>query len=124
MRKLLLWLCILCSCVAAFAHPMPGSVVELSVLDNYIRGEAKIPLLELGDAIGDDRMANISGPFFKAYFTQHIQASTSGKPWATQIENIEVSIGKDPFIGVCKEAVVHFALTPPGAKLLHRFTFN
>ena len=39
---------------------MPSSVVDFSVLDNFIQGEAKIPLVELGNALGNERMNNIN----------------------------------------------------------------
>ncbi len=124
MKKYLLWLYILFCGSNVFAHPMPGSVVELSVLQNFIRGEAKIPILELGNAVGDQRITNMADPFFKTYFTDHIKASSTGHEWNTRIESIMVNTGKDPMIGNYKEVVVRFTLTPPDARYLHIFTFN
>ncbi len=124
MKKYLLWLCIFFCCANAIAHPMPSSVVSLSVLENTIQGEAKIPLLELGNAVGDEHLNNLNSPFFKLYFTDHIQAVSDGKIWATQIENISVISGTDEFVGVYKEAVIQFTLTPTDSRYLHTFTFN
>lgn len=122
MKKYFLWLCILVSTGKAFAHPMPSSTVGLSVLNNFIRGEAKIPLIELGNAVGDSLVANMNNPFFKTYFTEHIKANTDGHDWRTEIEDINVTTDKDPMIGTYKEVVVHFTLTPPDVRYLHSFT--
>src|ERR1700749_4725886 len=98
MKQYLLWWCML-FCGSAFAHPMPGSVVELSVLDHIIRGEAKMPLIELGNAVGDQRIAHMSDPFFIAYFTQHIKAVSAGSKWNTQVESISIASDSDQVVG-------------------------
>lgn len=123
MKKYVLWLCIF-FCGKAFAHPMPSSVVELSVLQNIIRGEAKIPLLELANAVGDQKVTNLTVPFFKNYFLAHISAVSAGKQWQTQIETIGITTDQDPFVGTYKEVIVQFTLMPPDAKYLRTFTFN
>ncbi len=122
--KYLLWWCILLSAGNASAHPMPSSVVALSMRDNFISGEAKIPFMELGNAVGDQRTANMNAPFFKNYFMEHIKASSAGNIWKTQIQNITVATDKDPMIGIYQEVVVHFTLTPPNNRYLHTFTFK
>lgn len=124
MKKYLLWLCVLFFGSKVFAHPMPSSIVNLSVLQHFIQGEAKIPLLELGNAVGDDRTANMADPFFKTYFTNHIQAVSFGNKWITRIENINVVTDQDPIIGTYKEVVVRFTLTPLNTRYLRTFTFN
>ncbi len=124
MKKCFFWLCLLMVSASAFAHPMPSSIVELTVLENAIKGEAKMPLIELVNAVGDERIKNLSDPFFKGYFTQHIQAITSGKKWQTKIESINLTSDKDPDVGTYQEVLVRFTLTPPDASLLRTFTFN
>lgn len=123
-KKCLLWLCILLCSGTAFAHPMPSSLVELSVHEKFIRGESKIPLIELGNAVGAGRIANMSDPFFKSYFTEHIVASSSGNNWSTEIENISLINDTDPVIGTYQEVLVQFTLTPPDVRYLRAFTFN
>lgn len=108
----------------AWAHPMPSSVVHLSVQENTLQGEAKIPFLELANAVGDDRVKNLNDPFFTSYFEEHIQASSAGKPWKTKIENIRLVTDNDPVIGTYQEVVVSFLLTPPAPQYLRNFTFN
>ena len=124
MRKYLFWLCLFFCRGIAFTHPMPSSVVELSVLENTIRGKAKIPFLELGSAIGDNRLANLNDPSIKTYFTDHIRATSAKNNWTTHIESIKVITDKDPVIGTYQEVVVNFILTPPDVRYLRTFTFN
>lgn len=124
MKKYLLWLCVLFCAITAHAHPMPSSLVSLSVLESNIQGETKIPLFELENAIGIVHVASINNAFFKTYFFNHIKAATGNKQWSTSIENISVINDTDLFVGTYKEVVVHFSLTPPDAKLLRTFTFN
>jgi len=124
MKKYLLWLCVLFFGGKTLAHPMPSSTVDLSVLENFIRGEAKIPLIELGNAVGYQRTANMADPFFKSYFTDHIKAISNSNSWTTQVESINVVTDKDPMIGTYKEVVVRFILTPSDNRSLRTFTFN
>jgi HupE / UreJ protein len=124
MKKYLLWLCVLFCCGKTLAHPMPSSTVDLSVLENFIRGEAKIPLIELGNAVGEQRTANMADPFFKSYFSDHIKATSNNNSWTTQIDNIHIVTGNDPLIGTYKEVVVRFMLTPADNRALRTFTFN
>jgi hypothetical protein len=112
--------------VKLFAHPMPNSIVNLSVLESSISGEAKMPLVELKSAIGlgvHDRV-NIDSSFFKDYFNKHIQAFSGQTKWATTIDTIQVTSDMDPVVGNYMEVLVHFELTPPDSKDLRSFTFN
>ena len=103
---------------------MPSSVVDLFVLEHSIRGEARIPLLELGNAVGDERITNMHDPFFKTYFIDHIRAVSEGIWWKTQLGDITVTKDTDPMVGSYQEVVVRFTLTPPDSRYLHTFTFN
>jgi hypothetical protein len=123
MKKYLLWLCMLVISSKAFAHPMPSSIVHLSIMEKSIRGEAKIPLIELANAVGEQKIANMNDLFIKAYFAQHIKASGNNK-WSTQIENISTITDTDPMVGTYQEVVVQFTLTPQNANELRTFTFN
>jgi len=83
-----------------------------------------MPLMELGNAVGDQRVANMSDPFFKTYFAQHIKALSNHNTWITQIENISTITGKDEAVGTYQEVVVRFLLIPQNANDLRTFTFN
>ena len=124
MKKYLLMLCVLFCGIKAMTHPMPSSVVKLSVLDKSIHGEAKIPLIELANAVGEQHIANLNDPFVKTYFTNHIKVTSPGSTWSTQVERITVLTDKDPVIGSYQEIVVRFTLTPSDPRYLRTFTFN
>ncbi len=108
----------------AIAHPMPSSIVQLSVLDKHINGEARMPLIELANAVGDNRVTNLNDPFFKPYFKNHIEATSEGATWNTNIESINVLSDKDPNVGTYQEVVVLFTLTPSDPRYLRAFTLN
>ncbi|WP_160143711.1 HupE/UreJ family protein [Chryseolinea soli] len=107
----------------AVAHPMPNSVVSLSVLEKWISGEVKIPLLELESAIGR-KAGELDTDFFREYFESHIQAVSGKRTWHTEIESLSTITDTSPFVGEYQEVVVHFKLTPPDARLLRHFTFE
>src|SRR3954469_7993029 len=124
MKKYLLWLCVLFCSSRLIAHPMPSSVVNLSVLETFIEGQAKIPVRELANAVGEERVNNINEQFFRNYFTTHIRAVSGSNKWNTQVERISVISDKDPMVGSYQEAVIQFTLTPPDPRYLRTFTFN
>ena len=90
LKRYLLFLLILLADRRGFAHPMPSSIIYLSVLDSYISGEARIPLVELNSAVGSQRITNINDLLFKSYFFKHIRAFSKGKKWDTDIANIYI----------------------------------
>ncbi|HEY5745531.1 MAG TPA: HupE/UreJ family protein [Chryseolinea sp.] len=110
-------------CLNAVAHPMPNSVVSLSVLEESISGEVKIPLLELESAIGR-KASELNTDFFREYFTTHIQAVSDNQTWRTEIESLSPVTDTSPFVGEYQEVVVHFRLTPPDARQLRHITFK
>jgi HupE / UreJ protein len=124
LKKILLWLLLFFAVSDAMAHPMPNSVVHLSVLENSISGVAKIPLLELQSAIGEQQYDNLNNLFFKDYFLHHIAVVSGTTKWATNIDSLATIEDNDPIIGKYKEVLVYFTLTPPNANLLRTFTFN
>jgi hypothetical protein len=76
MYKFLFLLCALFVTKQTFAHPFPKSVVSLSILKSSLKGEAKIPLIELESAVGmlPDTSLNINTAYFRNYFLKHIKA--------------------------------------------------
>ena len=124
MKKYLIVLFILTSYWQVFAHPMPGSEVQLSVMETQIKGEAKIPLVELANAVGDEQVKNLRDIFFETYFLRHIKAVSDGKLWRTRIESIKLVRSKDSIIGNYDEMLVYFTLVPPAPQYLRKFTFD
>jgi len=107
----------------AMAHPMPASVVKLSVLEKSIKGEAKMPLPELESAIGKS-INGIDNAFFRQYFTAHIRAVTNGKYWHTTIGSLSVAATQDSTVGKYQQVIVQFTLTPDDVNDLRQFTFD
>ena len=79
------------------AHPMPNSVVLLTVHDTRIDAEVQIPLIELqaawGHAVNDSsaRLVERLGPQLRAYLYQHIRPeSPDGRAWEVAIGALTV----------------------------------
>jgi len=107
----------------ASAHPMPNSVVNLFILEKSIRGEAKIPLSELQNAVGEQQGSNIKSIFLKHYFQKHITAVSGQQNWTTVVDSVLAVEGKNSIIGNYKEVLVYFELKTT-QKNLRKFTFN
>jgi len=125
-KKFIKWI-LLSACVFGYwqsgAHPMPSSVVNLFILENSIKGEAKIPLVELQNAIGEQQYNNINSSFFRNYFVNHIAAVSGLQKWITVIDSLSTFEEKDPIVGNYKEVLVYFELRPPANESLRKFTF-
>ena len=124
MGRTFLLACLLLVGGTVWAHPMPNSVVNLSVLSTEIKGEAKMPWPELQSAIGDSVHPDIQDPFFKNYFKAHINAITGRQKWTTLINKIELTTDTDEFVGKYQEVIVHFTLLPAAINDWRQFTFN
>ncbi len=109
--------------IAVYAHPMPSSVVKLSVLDSYIKGEAKMPLPELESALGHP-IASVNTALFTSYFINHIQAVSKSGEWHTTIQSITTNDAQDEAVGKYRQVIVQFTLTPANVNDLRTFTFK
>jgi hypothetical protein len=123
MRKYFLLLCFMVMSAYLLAHPMPASVVKLSVMDKSIKGEAKMPLLELESAIKQP-LKNINTLFFRRYFRQHIRAVSGGNSWLTTIGTLWVTDAQDSTVGKYQQVIVTFEMVPPVGADLRKFTFD
>lgn len=123
MRSHFLTLFLLLAAAMATAHPMPASVVKLSVMETSIKGEAKMPLPELESAVNRYGLA-INSPFYQQYFNQHIRAETNSRVWKTNIISIAVNSAHDAMVGNYKQVIVSFELIPQNTGDLRTFTFN
>lgn len=120
---ILFFLCL--SCKTVLAHPMPGSMVNLFILEKTIKGEARIPLIELQNALGDNRdYTRLNSPFFQDYFSAHIGARTDNRKWTTTIDSAAVTTDTDSIIGKYREVIVYFELAPPAAAAIRQFLFD
>jgi len=126
MNRYILTTLLLLSGFCSFAHPMPSSVVTLSVLENSITGEAKMPLLDLEGAlkIEANNDLDINTTFFKDYFRRHIKAYSGQELWATTIDSIGTADGLDVNVGNYREVIVWFKMGPPKGRSLRNFLFD
>lgn len=106
----------------AAGHPMPNSVVNLSVSNQILRGEAKMPLTDFLIAFGTTgETLQLNSPAIRSYFSKHIRVVNPEQKTETKILRIEIKESKDPIVGKYKELWVYFACYPlPSAR---KFTF-
>ena len=103
-----------------FTHPMPNSVVLLTVHQNRIDAEVQIPLSELqaavGRAVNDSAMGLVGrlGPFLRTYLSRHIRPETpDGRPWTVQVGALSLQETQNPINGVYRELTAQIRLLPP-----------
>ncbi|UZR96874.1 HupE/UreJ family protein [Chondrinema litorale] len=106
----------------ALGHPMPNTVIELSVGDQTISGTAKMPFIVLMDATMHNE-AQIDSSFILAYFSQHILASTANNNWQTVIKDYKKVDEYDREVGNYSELEIHFELIPPTSEEMRQFSF-
>lgn len=114
-----------------WAHPMPNSVVVLTIHENSIAGELQLPLGELQSAIGrqvNDRSEGLIqrlGDSLKIYLGQHLHPKTLDiQPWHTHLGSMRLSIVRNQLTGDYKELIVAFTMWPPPHYDLRNFYFD
>ncbi|WP_232325983.1 HupE/UreJ family protein [Spirosoma montaniterrae] len=112
------------------AHPMPNSVVLMTVHPNRIDAEVQIPLIELQAAYGhvlNDHSTELVarlGPQLRAYLAQHIRPQTiDGQPWAVSIGALTVQETQNAVNGVYRELTAQVQLYPPAGANVRQFVF-
>ncbi|UFH54028.1 HupE/UreJ family protein [Spirosoma sp. KNUC1025] len=117
--------------ISAMAHPMPNSVVLLTIHADRIDAEVQIPLNELqaayGHAVNDSSAGLVKrlGPELRAYLAQHIRPqSPNGQSWAVSVGDLAVQETQNPINGIYRELVAHVRLVPPIGGDVRRFTFH
>jgi hypothetical protein len=117
--------------VNGFSHPIPNSMVILTIHQKHISGEIQLPLGELQSAIGmgvndnSERLIERLGDTLRLYFLKHIHPkSFEGKPWAVKLGVMKVIEAKSPLTGEYKELIVDFMMTPPQNYDLRNFYFD
>jgi hypothetical protein len=116
---------------SAWAHPMPNSVVLLTVHAHRIDAGVQIPLAELqaawGHAVNDSARGLVArlGPQLRAYLTEHIQPETpDGRPWAVTVGALAVHETRNPINGTYRELTAQVTLLPPAGADVRRFVFR
>ncbi|MFT3862486.1 HupE/UreJ family protein [Micropruina sp.] len=115
----------------ASAHPMPHSVVALSVADSHVTAAIELPLTDLTLAMGSDPLGR-DGVLEAAeadqvadYLAGHLAVtSPNGAAWADEITGIEASQAEQSDTGVYQELVAQVVLTPPDGESTRAFTLD
>lgn len=115
----------------AMAHPMPNSVVLLTVHANRMDAEVQIPLSELqaawGHAVNDSSAQLIArlGPQLRTYLIQHIRLqSIDGRAWAVAVGALTVHETQNPINGTYRELTAQVRLSPPAGADVRLFVFQ
>ncbi|WP_375436121.1 HupE/UreJ family protein [uncultured Hymenobacter sp.] len=115
----------------AIAHPMPNSVVQLTVHADRIDAEVQIPLSELqaawGHAVNDSSTYLLArhGPAMRAYLNEHIRpASPAGELWQVLVGELAVHETQNPLNGTYRELTAQVRLLPPPGEDVRRFVLG
>ncbi len=115
----------------AAAHPMPNSVVLLTVHAHRIDAVVQIPLNELqpafGHAVGDSSAGLVQrlGPALRAYLAQHIKLqSPDGRSWAVAVGPLGVRETQNPLNGPYRELTAQVAMLPPAGADVRQFVLR
>jgi hypothetical protein len=113
------------------AHPMPNSVVLLTVHAHRMDAAVQIPLTELqpafGHAVGDSAAHLVArlGPALRAYLTQHIKLqSPDGRFWAVAVGALGVQETQNPMTGPYRELTAQVQLLPPAGADVRQFVLR
>ncbi|WP_332369288.1 hypothetical protein [Spirosoma telluris] len=101
------------------AHPMPNSVMLLTIHANRINAELQIPLAELqsawGHAVNDSsaRLVERLGPQLRTYLQKHIRPQSSdGRFWTVSVGELTVHESQNPINGVYRELTAQVQMMP------------
>lgn len=116
---------------AANAHPMPNSVVLLTIHNTRIDAEVQIPLSELqaafGPAVNDSSAGLIAwfGPQLRDYLVRHIRPeSPEGRAWTVVVDELSVQETQNAINGTYRELLAQLRLVPPPGQDVRRFVFR
>ncbi len=115
----------------AVAHPMPHSVVLLTVHAHRMDAAVQIPLTELqpafGHAVGDSsaHLVERLGPELRRYLAQHLRLqSTDGRFWAVTVGELGVQETQNPLTGPYRELTAQVQLVPPAGADVRQFVLR
>jgi hypothetical protein len=105
----------------AFAHPMPNSIVCLTILKDKIKGNAQIPMRDLRAVLGEQTQLDA----LKAYFKSHVRPkSLNGDAWYVEIENARITESTHIASGDYTELTVDFWMVPTSLEEMNDFIFD
>ncbi len=102
------------------AHPMPNSVVLLTIHRDRIDADVQIPLSELqaawGHAVNDSASSLVArlGPQLRGYLMRHIRPQTlDGQDWTVSVGALSVHETRNPINGMYRELSAQIRMVPP-----------
>lgn len=117
--------------LSAPAHPIPNSVVLLTVHEDRIDAEVQIPLSELELATGwpinepSNGLMQRFEPQLKAYLLKHIRLqSPDAQYWRVAVGALKFTETRNNLNGPYRELVAHLRLVPPVGTDTRRFTLH
>jgi hypothetical protein len=109
----------------SIAHPMPNTLVNLSVQKTQIEMILKIPLSDFYIAFGEHNngFIEMTEDKLQAYFQKHIKIQSADSTyWQQQFNHYEVLETQDSIVGKYEELLVKLILTPSVLNNLRAFT--
>lgn len=115
----------------ASAHPMPNSLVLLTVHHDGVSAELQLPLSQLKYGFGQDVETEAStlvarlGKQLKRYLLQHIHVLTpDGQSWSVSLSDLLVHPAQQNENGPYQELTAKLWLSPPAGASVRNFTFD
>ena len=103
------------------AHPMPNSILFLTVLEDKVEGRAQIPMRDLQSVLGEE----VSLDDLKKYFLAHIKPiDLEGNQWKVEINNAKIINTNDSISGNYAELEIEFYILPKNMKSPYHFIFD
>jgi HupE / UreJ protein len=101
--------------LAVWAHPMPNSVMLLSIREKNVVAELQLPLSELGLALGQPLILNdCFEASIKQYILNHWKIENDSKQfWKIELQTMHVDSVLESLSGPYHELQIKLLLTPP-----------
>lgn len=111
------------------AHPMPHSIIELTVGPETVKADLELPIEDLALALGDSPVdsdgALLPGAdaTLSDYLSEHVRiTSPDGAAWETAVTTLSVSEAEQTSTGPYQEVIAEATLTPPSSTSTRDFT--
>lgn len=127
MKKILFWAALLGHFTALRAHPMPNTLVELTVSPGGLLFELKIPLNEVHAVVFADKNdpIRVAWPVLSDYLVRHLKVTgADGRAWPAALSALDTLELEDPLLGRYAELLATVRVTPPAGADLRQFVLH
>jgi HupE / UreJ protein len=128
-KSILLLLVLFATSLVSKGHPMPHSILELSIGSQTVSAELRIPLKEMQFAVPfdvtekTDVLFTEHGNEIEAYLLEHFHIkSVDGQQWSIQFSTMQLDSTEQEATGKYLELAIDFLLTPPSTTTTRKFT--